>query len=127
MISPKLVYIDEYGLYRYNFNNMLKILIQYGKIMFGMRIKLIHLIHNLIKFAANSFNMNVMPSKIAFMQLYLYIFTGEIPSEIGNLHSLEMIVVPNMSLVGPIPASIFNISSLNEIYLQNNSLSGNLV
>ncbi|OMO92425.1 hypothetical protein COLO4_17603 [Corchorus olitorius] len=49
--------------------------------------------------------------------------TGEIPEEIGNLLSLEILSIGSVGLTGQIPASIFNISSLQVVYLSNNSLS----
>ncbi|PPD94881.1 hypothetical protein GOBAR_DD08115 [Gossypium barbadense] len=51
----------------------------------------------------------------------------QIPKEIGNLLSLEMLNIQAIKgLTGQIPTSIFNISSLKTIDLSNNSLSGSL-
>ncbi|XVF82908.1 hypothetical protein PTKIN_Ptkin16aG0088800 [Pterospermum kingtungense] len=52
--------------------------------------------------------------------------TAEIPREIGNLRSLQVLVAANASVAGPIPDSLFNTSSLEAVYLQLNNLSGKL-
>ncbi|XP_022735485.1 receptor kinase-like protein Xa21 [Durio zibethinus] len=56
-------------------------------------------------------------------ELSSYIPSSEIPKEIGNLFSLEILSATNMGLSGQIPTSIFNISSLTAVDLRNNNLS----
>ncbi|MFQ6658180.1 hypothetical protein Gotur_027560, partial [Gossypium turneri] len=51
----------------------------------------------------------------------------QIPEEIGNLLSLELLSIEAIKgLTGQIPTSIFNISFLKYIDLSNNSLSGQI-
>ncbi|QSE95889.1 T9SS type A sorting domain-containing protein [Fulvivirga lutea] len=52
--------------------------------------------------------------------------TGSIPSTIGNLTSLNTLVIEGNQLTGAIPAEIGNAISLQEVNLRNNQLSGNL-
>ncbi|CAI0554481.1 unnamed protein product [Linum tenue] len=47
-----------------------------------------------------------------------------IPASIGNLKSLDTLLLENCSLLGSIPASIGNLTSLTYLDLRDNSLSG---
>ncbi|KAL9416808.1 hypothetical protein AB3S75_039906 [Citrus x aurantiifolia] len=52
-------------------------------------------------------------------------FSGEIPEELGNLAELEVLVLNNNLLTGTIPDSIFNLSSISTgLDFSNNSLTG---
>lgn len=51
---------------------------------------------------------------------------GEIPLEMGDLHSLETLAAENAGFSGPIAPNIFNISSLTWILLNGNNLVGTL-
>ena len=57
---------------------------------------------------------------------FIFIISGGIPAEIGNLTRLEMLNIDHASLTGDIPYSIFNISSLTMLSLSFNSLSGSI-
>ncbi|KAG2684945.1 hypothetical protein I3760_10G100300 [Carya illinoinensis] len=59
-------------------------------------------------------------------QLPSTLYKCSIPSEIGNLHNLEMIITSINGLVGPIPFKIFNISMIQAIYMWYNKFSGHL-
>lgn len=50
--------------------------------------------------------------------------TGSIPTEIGDLASLEWLNLSANALTGPIPPALGNLSSLLFLQLQNNQLSG---
>ncbi|WOL06826.1 putative leucine-rich repeat receptor-like protein kinase [Canna indica] len=53
-------------------------------------------------------------------------FTGEIPTSIGFVQSLEILRLDSNSLNGPVPSSINNLTSLNVLNLANNKLDGSL-
>ncbi|MYD08112.1 MAG: S8 family serine peptidase, partial [Acidimicrobiaceae bacterium] len=52
--------------------------------------------------------------------------TGTLPSELGNLASLEGLNLYNNDLTGSIPASLGNLAKLEELYLHNNQLTGTI-
>jgi len=52
--------------------------------------------------------------------------TGEIPSEIGNISSLQYLNLTNNKLSGSIPSSFTGLSNLSILYVYNNELSGNI-
>ncbi|CAL5346391.1 unnamed protein product [Camellia sinensis] len=52
--------------------------------------------------------------------------TGEIPQELGSLHSLKMLAMESANVTGLIPSFIFNISSLEKLNLNTNKLTGNI-
>ena len=51
-------------------------------------------------------------------------FTGSIPAELGNLASLRRLYLNGNSLSGPIPAALGRLANLRELSLQSNQLSG---
>ena len=50
--------------------------------------------------------------------------SGEIPSELGGLSSLEYLYLSYNQLSGEIPPELGALSNLREMYLRNNQLSG---
>ncbi len=52
--------------------------------------------------------------------------TGEIPPEIGNLSQLKKLVLTKNTLTGSIPVEIGNLVNLSELYLDHNDLTGNI-
>ncbi|KAK4487012.1 hypothetical protein RD792_006327 [Penstemon davidsonii] len=52
--------------------------------------------------------------------------TGNIPVEIWNLSSLQLVYLGRNSFTGELPSTIFNISSLLDIDLVDNGISGNI-
>jgi len=47
--------------------------------------------------------------------MVVHIVAGAIPSEIGNLQYLELLVIRLNNFTGPIPFEIFNISTITDI------------
>ena len=52
--------------------------------------------------------------------------TGSIPTDLGNLDSLERLVLSNNQLTGAIPTQLGNLARLETLYLDNNQLTGTL-
>ena len=52
--------------------------------------------------------------------------TGEIPTELGNLDSMQTLDLSGNSLTGQIPAELGNLSSLRYLNLVNNQLTGGI-
>ena len=49
---------------------------------------------------------------------------GGIPYQMGNLHSLTILDLPNMSLIGGFPSSMQNLVNLEQLNVQSNMLRG---
>lgn len=56
----------------------------------------------------------------------MHIMAGEIPSQIGNLLSLEVLILGTNRLTGHIPDTIFNISTLKTLSVRENHIIGSL-
>ncbi|KAJ1400389.1 Serine-threonine/tyrosine-protein kinase, catalytic domain [Sesbania bispinosa] len=52
--------------------------------------------------------------------------TGNIPSTLGEVQSLEVVRLDSNSLSGPVPPNINNLTNVQDLYLSNNKLSGSL-
>ena len=52
--------------------------------------------------------------------------SGEIPPELGNLSSLENLLLWSNQLAGPIPARLGNLANLTELSLSENQLTGEI-
>lgn len=52
--------------------------------------------------------------------------TGNIPSTLGLVQSLEVVRLDSNSLSGPVPPNINNLTHVQDLYLSNNKLSGSL-
>ncbi|PIA59778.1 hypothetical protein AQUCO_00400580v1 [Aquilegia coerulea] len=53
-------------------------------------------------------------------------FTGEIPSTLGTVTTLENLRLDRNSLTGPVPSSVNNLTTLSELHLANNRLTGSI-
>jgi LRR receptor-like serine/threonine-protein kinase FLS2 len=58
--------------------------------------------------------------------MVVHIVAGAIPSEIGNLQYLELLVIRLNNFTAPIPFEIFNISTIADIDMAYNNLLGHL-
>ncbi|KAJ4957756.1 hypothetical protein NE237_024867 [Protea cynaroides] len=56
----------------------------------------------------------------------LYLLTGQIPEEIGNLRKLETLDLSKNKLSGPIPSSMSSLTFLSNLNLSYNELSGKI-
>ncbi|KAK9209708.1 hypothetical protein WN944_002076 [Citrus x changshan-huyou] len=63
-------------------------------------------------------------SSLQTLDLSFNWFSGEIPEALGNLAELEELWLKNNFLTGTIPSSIFNLSSLSNLDLSYNNLKG---
>ena len=52
--------------------------------------------------------------------------TGEIPSELGNLSNLQVLVLTNNQFSGTIPSQLGNLSNLKQLWLHSNQLTGTI-
>nr|XP_027090204.1 receptor kinase-like protein Xa21 [Coffea arabica] len=82
--------------------------------------------------SGNQFD-GLLPASIGNFSSSLRLFTafgsrisGTIPSENGNLSSLEAIYFDNNDLTGYIPSSVGNLSRVQGIYLEHNRLQGHI-
>ena len=65
-------------------------------------------------------------SSIERLYLGANLLTGTIPSALGNLSSVERLVLGNNSLTGTIPSELGGLSNLEWLNLSNNSLTGTI-
>lgn len=54
------------------------------------------------------------------------LLTGEIPSTIGNVSSINVLRLDRNSFIGPIPSNIAHLENVNELHLSNNRLNGSI-
>ena len=52
--------------------------------------------------------------------------TGPIPTQVGQLTSLEWLDLDDNALSGPIPTEVGQLTSLNGLYLNDNALTGSI-
>ena len=64
--------------------------------------------------------------RVAALDLHNNSLTGEIPTELGSLSSLEHLSLRNNSLSGEIPLELGSLSSLETLFLYNNSMTGEI-
>ncbi|KAH9706199.1 protein kinase domain-containing protein [Citrus sinensis] len=65
-------------------------------------------------------------SSLEILDLNFNRLSGEIPWELGNLAKLEKLLLHNNFLTGTIPFSIFKLSSLLDLKLSDNNLTGTI-
>ena len=64
--------------------------------------------------------------RVTDLSLYDNQLTGEIPAELGDLPSLEVLSLYDNQLTGEIPAELGGLSNLTELYLDRNQLTGEI-
>ena len=62
--------------------------------------------------------------RVTSLVLFANQLRGAIPSEIGNLTSLDTLVLAENELSGPIPSEVGNLTSLRSLWLNDNRLTG---
>ncbi|KAH9670249.1 hypothetical protein KPL70_016907 [Citrus sinensis] len=67
---------------------------------------------------------DVYNHRVTALNISLFGLTGTIPSQLGNLSSLQSLNLSHNRLSGAIPSSIFSINSLQILDLSDNQLSG---
>jgi len=65
-------------------------------------------------------------TNLTILSLFNNDFTGSIPSEIGNLNNLIELSLGNNQLTGSIPSEICNLTNLTVLNLMTNQLSGSI-
>ncbi len=63
---------------------------------------------------------------VVYLGLFSNALKGSIPSELGNLTELEMLILYDNYLSGPLPTELGNLASLTHLRLYNNQLSGTI-
>ena len=66
------------------------------------------------------------PGRVTQVHLAAAGLNGRIPSELGNLDSLDRLFLSVNNLDGTIPSSLGNLSNLSQLGLSSNNLSGNI-
>ena len=66
------------------------------------------------------------PQRVTRLELGDYTLTGSIPTELGDLSSLEYLDLSGNSLTGTIPTELGDLSNLTRLYLYFNLLSGSI-
>ena len=64
------------------------------------------------------------PLRVRWLELPDSQLTGAIPTELGSLTSLQVLILSENQLTGPIPAWLGNLDNLQLLYLWGNRLSG---
>ena len=70
------------------------------------------------------YGVTVRNGVVTWLKLTENALSGEIPEEIGDLTSLEQLLLSSNSLSGEIPSEIGNLTRLEDLRLRNNQLSG---
>ena len=67
---------------------------------------------------------SIVDDRVVEMDMSYLRLSGAIPTELGNLSSLESLDLSNNNLTGPVPSEMINLSNLEHLYLKGNRLSG---
>ena len=67
---------------------------------------------------------SIVDDRVVEMDMSYLQLSGAIPTELGNLSSLESLDLSNNYLTGPVPSEMINLSNLEHLYLKGNRLSG---
>ncbi len=67
---------------------------------------------------------SIVDDRVVEMDMSYLQLSGAIPTELGNLSSLESLDLSNNNLTGPVPSEMINLSNLEHLYLKGNWLSG---
>lgn len=62
-------------------------------------------------------------NSLQFLNLSYNEFSGTLPSNIGNLYKLKVLVLSNTQLVGPLPDSISKLTNLSDFHIFTSSNS----
>ncbi|MBO1351433.1 MAG: putative Ig domain-containing protein [Hormoscilla sp. GUM202] len=65
-------------------------------------------------------------SRVTKIELYNKSLSGKLPSELGDLSSLQSLYLDHNSLSGTIPSELGDLSNLQFLHLNNNGLSGTI-
>ncbi|KAF5207006.1 Leucine-rich repeat receptor protein kinase msp1, partial [Thalictrum thalictroides] len=63
---------------------------------------------------------------LVYLSLLGNLITGTIPKEIGNIHTLEVLVFQDNNMEGPIPKELGNLVNLKRIWINGVSFSGKI-
>ena len=72
------------------------------------------------------FGVILSDGRVRMLALHYNQLTGSIPAELGNLSSLDHLVLGDNQLTGPIPAELGNLANLRRLQLRNNQLTGSI-
>ena len=67
---------------------------------------------------------SIVDDRVVEMDMSYLRLSGAIPTELGNLSSLESLDLSNNNLTGAVPSEMINLSNLEHLYLKGNRLSG---
>ena len=67
-----------------------------------------------------------VPSRVTRLKLHSRSLTGTVPPELGDLPSLEYLILESNQLTGPIPAELSKLANLTHLWLHRNSLTGGI-
>ena len=66
------------------------------------------------------------PLRVTWLELPDSQLTGAIPTELGSLTSLQVLILSENQLTGPIPPELGSLTSLTHLYLDRNQLTGEI-
>lgn len=66
------------------------------------------------------------PSRVRSLDLKSHDLEGSLPSELGNLDGLKVLILSDNQLTGSIPPELGNMTNLRELWLKDNMLTGSI-